>query len=240
MFSAVWYTAPILISVLSFFVYVSNGHELTVSKAFTAIALFGMIRQPLSVIPYVDIQPLACTFLTSIMSILLSLRSWIVKILQALVAVRRIEAFLNEEEVGPQVSTLKEDTSREFSEITVLGLENAFLKRNSAEKNESSEVLNSKGTDNGTRKTGNMQNDIEAGVLDSAQSDISQAETESVQQDHVFELCDISVVFPDGALSVVVGPTASGKTSLLVSPISLCLARLLSNSISLQSARFTG
>ena len=32
-----------------------------------------------------------------------------------------------------------------------------------------------------------------------------------------FELTDITVTFPEGALTVVTGPTASGKTALLVS-----------------------
>ena len=39
------------------------------------------------------------------------------------------------------------------------------------------------------------------------------------ESDRVFELRDISVVFPDGALTVVTGPTASGKTAILVSHV---------------------
>ena len=34
--------------------------------------------------------------------------------------------------------------------------------------------------------------------------------------DHRFELRDITVMFPEGELTVVTGPTASGKTALLV------------------------
>ncbi len=34
--------------------------------------------------------------------------------------------------------------------------------------------------------------------------------------DHRFELRDVSVKFPEGELTVVTGPTASGKTALLV------------------------
>jgi excinuclease UvrABC ATPase subunit len=36
------------------------------------------------------------------------------------------------------------------------------------------------------------------------------------QADHQFELKDISVRFPEGRLTVITGPTASGKTALLV------------------------
>ena len=41
--------------------------------------------------------------------------------------------------------------------------------------------------------------------------------TGSVASDHRFELRDISIVFPERQLTVVTGPTASGKTALLVS-----------------------
>ena len=35
-------------------------------------------------------------------------------------------------------------------------------------------------------------------------------------RDRLFELRDISISFPEGELTVVTGPTASGKTALLV------------------------
>jgi excinuclease UvrABC ATPase subunit len=35
--------------------------------------------------------------------------------------------------------------------------------------------------------------------------------------DHVFELRNMTIKFPEGELTVVTGPTASGKTALLVS-----------------------
>lgn len=39
-------------------------------------------------------------------------------------------------------------------------------------------------------------------------------------EDHKFELQDISVRFPEGELTLITGPTASGKSALLVSPCS--------------------
>ncbi|KAL5521010.1 hypothetical protein ACEPAG_8932 [Sanghuangporus baumii] len=193
MFQAVWSTAPILVSVISFLTYVSRGHELTVGTAFTAIALFSMIRQPLNGIP-----------------------TWIVQVLQTRVTLQRLETFLGEDEVGPQVSTLKEDVKKEFSDVMVLGLENASLKWNAVEEKEKSDDNKSKGKDNRVKRKGSVQRDIEAAITETLQSDISRAGTETVDQDHMFELRDISVVFPDGALSVVTGPTASGKTALLL------------------------
>lgn len=41
--------------------------------------------------------------------------------------------------------------------------------------------------------------------------------------DHRFELRDVSIMFPEGELSVITGPTASGKTALLVCSCHLLL-----------------
>ncbi|KAG8730641.1 hypothetical protein FRC11_006220, partial [Ceratobasidium sp. 423] len=40
-------------------------------------------------------------------------------------------------------------------------------------------------------------------------------ETTSTEEDQPFTLCDVSVVFPEGVLTLVYGPTGSGKSSLL-------------------------
>jgi ABC-type transport system involved in cytochrome bd biosynthesis fused ATPase/permease subunit len=42
-----------------------------------------------------------------------------------------------------------------------------------------------------------------------------------LENDHKFELKDISVMFPEGELTVIAGPTASGKTALLVRSVSI-------------------
>ncbi|KAG1843494.1 hypothetical protein F4604DRAFT_1938195 [Suillus subluteus] len=84
MFSLIWTSAPILVSLISFFTFVYQGNQLTVSVAFTSIALFSMIRQPLNVIP-----------------------AWIVQILQTGVALKRIEKYLEEDEVDEQVFSIK-------------------------------------------------------------------------------------------------------------------------------------
>ncbi|CAD6904542.1 unnamed protein product [Tilletia controversa] len=85
LFELLWSAIPILVTLLSFFLYTSVlQKELTVSVAFTSITLFYMLRAPLGVIP---------TFLTLG--------------LQALVSVRRLEAFLDEEEVEDTISSLK-------------------------------------------------------------------------------------------------------------------------------------
>ncbi|KAJ7107582.1 multidrug resistance-associated ABC transporter [Mycena epipterygia] len=175
-FLALWVTAPIFISVISFFTYVMLGNELTVGTAFTAIALFGMIRQPLNILP-----------------------SFIVRVLQTRISLNRIAAYLEETEVTEQVSSLKKDRlgPGSESEDDRLGLENASFKWNEVE-----EVADAK------------KDQIPASETDSILA--TESVTGTIADDHKFELKDLSVVFPDGELTVVTGPTASGKTALLI------------------------
>ena len=162
---------------------------MTVGKAFTAIALFNMIRQPLNTVP-----------------------TWLVQVLQTRVSLKRIEKFLDEDEVDGQVSSLKEDTdigpARKELGPEVFGLKNASFKWNAIK--EEDEKAKDKKDKNG-KKTG-PQADLEAAL----QTSLTEALPETANADErVFELRDINVIFPEG-LTVVTGPTASGKTALLV------------------------
>ncbi len=127
---------------------------------------------------------------------------------QTRVALQRIETFLNEDEVDEQVSSLKRSNINAGSSptSTEFGLRNASFRWNAvqekAEKDDSKDKKNKK-------------------ARDPAPSDASDATVvETVGEanvERVFELSDVSVVFPDGELSVITGPTASGKSALLVS-----------------------
>lgn len=209
----IWAVSPILVSIISFFVYVKQGNQLTVSVAFTvrpspsfpytsfqtnaysvqSIALFTMIRTPLNVIP-----------------------TWIVQALQTKVALDRIAAFLDEEEVSDQVSVLRREQSgsesyRDGDERDEgIGLEGATLRWNVAATAPTSGDGRPKGKNNGNRGSD------QATTSTTVASDTSHDE-ESTR----FELKDINVLFPEGELSVVTGPTASGKTALLVRPFLL-------------------
>ncbi|KAF7362389.1 hypothetical protein MVEN_00585800 [Mycena venus] len=180
-FYALWVTAPIFISIISFFTYVMLGNQLTISTAFTAIALFGMIRQPLNVIP-----------------------TFIIQVLQTRVSLNRIAVYLDEAEVSEQVSSLKRDHSGPVSaasEDDRLGFENASFKWNEVEE---APVAKDDKDKNGKRTVSETDSIL-----------TTESETATVA-DHKFELKDLSVVFPDGELTVVTGPTASGKTALLM------------------------
>ncbi|TFK37278.1 multidrug resistance-associated ABC transporter [Crucibulum laeve] len=178
-----WTCGPILVSVICFFVYVMQGNELTVSVAFTAIALFSMIRAPLNVIP-----------------------NWIVQVLQAGVALERVAVYLDEDEVTDQVSSLKKDHSDPHllgSDDEGLGLSDASLKWN--------EVPDDRKQDKSKDKSRTSTASVHSSNTIASDS-TSLAEPASQR----FELRDINVRFPEGELSVITGPTASGKTALLM------------------------
>ncbi|KAJ7717556.1 P-loop containing nucleoside triphosphate hydrolase protein [Mycena metata] len=135
-----WNAAPILLSLISFFTFVWLGNELTVGKAFAAIALFSMLR---------------------LLMFSTALPSSILQLTQARVSLNRIAAYLAEDEVTAQETTNPPE------------------------------------------------------VLGSIQPSVS-PDVNTIDTDHRLALKNISVVFPEGRLSVITGPTASGKTALLL------------------------
>jgi ABC-type multidrug transport system fused ATPase/permease subunit len=137
---ALWYATPILVSFLTFatLTYIC-GEELTPAKAFTGLALFNTLKSPLQVFP--DI---------------------IVRIQEALVSLRRINAFLDE---------------IDLDDYRNLGIAS--------------------------------QNDDLVGFP---------APSKFIYQESsmAFTLENIQVTFPSKSLSVIVGPTGAGKTSLVM------------------------
>ncbi|KAL4065664.1 hypothetical protein V8B97DRAFT_1983434 [Scleroderma yunnanense] len=184
--SLVWASAPMLVSVTSFLVYVYNGNQLTASVAFTSIALMGMLRQPLNILP-----------------------SFIVQVFQTRVSLERIEAFLNEEEVSEQVSSLKAThpgsggTNREKN----LSIERGYFKWEAGLDSDEQLELN-----------GNLNAEMPAsieGIEDGAGATSGEEIILQRTSSH-FLLRDISIQFPEEKLSVITGPTGSGKTALLL------------------------
>lgn len=114
----------------------------------------------------------------------------------------RIATFLEEDEVSDQVSTLKKTDSGppivDGDDEVGLGIEHGSFKWN--------EVEDAK-----------EKKDDDAKKISGDNESVLNAEAGGELADHRFELKDIDVMFPEGQLSLVTGPTASGKTALLVS-----------------------
>ncbi|KAH7905802.1 hypothetical protein BJ138DRAFT_1118141 [Hygrophoropsis aurantiaca] len=114
------------------------------------------------------------------------------EVLQTGVALKRVETYLNEE-VSDQVSSIKTSSNPadDSPDTDGLAIESGAFKWNEVPEEK-------KATNNKT-------------VVDSESVAVSESE------DHQFELHDISVRFPEGELTVITGPTASGKAALLAS-----------------------
>ncbi len=109
----------------------------------------------------------------------------------------RISVYLQEDEVTEQVSSLKKEAADPdlILEEDGFGLEHASFKWNEVEE---------------TAGSGTSPDHSRDASVDSIASNEA--------MDHKFELRDISILFPERKLSIVTGPTASGKTALLVRP----------------------
>ena len=130
--------------------------------------------------------------------------------LQTHVTLKRIAVYLDEEEVTDQVSSLKKNCSDSclFGDDEGLGLECATLKWN-----EVVEVVE-KGMQLGRNKSSSSST---ISLITNEANTVVDAESIGDRGDRVFELRNMTIRFPEGELTVVTGPTASGKTALLVS-----------------------
>ncbi|KAG8974080.1 hypothetical protein FRC05_007828 [Tulasnella sp. 425] len=186
LFGLLWALAPTFVSIVSFLIYVWQGNELSISTAFTAIALFNMLEKPLNVIPI-----------------------FIVMLLQAGVSLDRISTFLQEEEVPDSVSSFKRPilTASPTSDDMKIGITGAtsFAWNEVKEKEDNKAKGKGKGKGKGKKKPS---------VPSITITDEGEPATSAVEER--FELRDVDVLFPVGTLSLVVGPTASGKSALLM------------------------
>ena len=107
--------------------------------------------------------------------------------------------FLDEEEVDEHVSSIKSAESVQVSDEAYEGL----------------------GAQNGTF-VWNSAGNTDGGRLSKTTPEHPEDEGNrfSFTSDRRFKLKDITVMFPEGKLSLITGPTASGKTALLVGSLS--------------------
>ena len=114
------------------------------------------------------------------------------------VALKRIAAFLDEPEVDEQVASLTEleQVQGEDESTEGLGIVHGSFRWNTVERD--------------SKKTPGKVN--QARLRDSA------TEGDEEGSNSHFELRDINVMFPEDQLTIITGPTGSGKTALLARP----------------------
>nr|XP_019008083.1 ATP-binding cassette transporter [Kwoniella pini CBS 10737]OCF46864.1 ATP-binding cassette transporter [Kwoniella pini CBS 10737] len=192
-FSLLWSLAPIFVTLVSFFCYIVIAkRELTVSVAFTAISLFSMLRMPLNVIP-----------------------TFAVILLQAHVSVKRIEDFLAEDEVPDWVSSLKRSVDPKDASPNEIGFANASFRWNTGKQSEQ----NASASTEAAKKPKTIveppspSQSTSTTAVDSSSS--PQDDRNEDGEESFFTLTDLNVSFPVGKLTIITGPTGSGKTAIL-------------------------
>lgn len=203
-FGLLWFASPILVTIVSFLWYTKMAHnELNAATAFTSIVLFGMLKEPLNVIPEVFMA-----------------------IVEARVSLRRVEAFLGEDET-PKFDRKRKKNSRrtaawgvgaDNAEEIVVGFRNAEFKWHLGRMNDLDigdnvalpidATVATDGSDLGSRFDDSF-------VAESTSSSIMHG-FNSHNYKQVFRLRNLNLNFPVGELSIICGPTGSGKTSLLM------------------------
>ncbi|KAG0293961.1 hypothetical protein BGZ96_002011 [Linnemannia gamsii] len=166
-FTLLWFTSPILVTVMSFTSYTKLEHkELSSHVAFTSMAIFFILRAPLNMLP-----------------------GSITDLLETIVSIKRIEAFLNEGEISKHSGVVKGST-----------LESAVQSPTSMV--QSVQTSNTIGFTNATFKWHTKASSCTLG---------NQAPSQGA-----FMLKNLTLSFPTGKLSLICGSTGSGKTSLLM------------------------
>ncbi|KAI8581235.1 hypothetical protein K450DRAFT_233756 [Umbelopsis ramanniana AG] len=200
----VWFACPVLVTVVSFLWYTKvEGHELTASTAFVSIVLFGMIRDPLNVIPeaymsYID----------------------------AKVSLTRISDFLSEDERGSDrkgakmLSPTLNNSQRArcgFDEGTFQW--HSHLKDNSKSNHDDGLTKTIDAVVKGDKEP--TENDPLLPVNRNREDATSYSSSSSTltaityHGTNSFVLDLPTMTFPSGKLTIIFGSTGSGKSSLL-------------------------
>ncbi|KAJ2073731.1 hypothetical protein GGH13_001799, partial [Coemansia sp. S155-1] len=198
--------APMLVLVIIFVVYIIGlGNRLTAEIAFTTISVFQLIRIVFEHLP--------------------GILNWVIG---GYVALGRIDSYLSQ----PQVQDLEKRVVNTDSGSDELGFEGADLEWESPSSNSKSDGKDLTGveTPDVTENTPLLADSTAAATphsqlalspanesYASLDRDDGSSKRHSSSDDNLvrFALKDIDVQFPHGVLSIVAGPTGSGKSSLL-------------------------
>jgi len=187
-------SGPIIVSIVSFVVYTVLGNELTAKKAFTALSLFNLLRQPLAQMPQAINQ-----------------------VVSALVSIERLQALLVREKHRSEDELSPVDPSQPSVKIDNLSFDwgatapddPVFL---SAEERKKLKQVAKKSKKSGAKK----EQDGQALLGQDHLSDSNgPTRAEDKGQSRAISLRNINLHIKHGELVAVVGETGSGKSSLL-------------------------
>ncbi|CAE6455347.1 unnamed protein product, partial [Rhizoctonia solani] len=187
--SMLWDLVPILVAAIGFscFTLIAK-RELTVDIAFPCISIFHILSTSLAILPLT-----------------------IASTVRTLVSLQRIEAYLSEDEVPDHVSALKRASPTSLAPTeTRLGCNNATFHWPTIS------TTDQKPSEPPKPQPPSLWTKLFTLLRLRKKTDPPKTpEPTSTEEDQPFILRDISVVFPEGILSLVYGPTGSGKSSLL-------------------------
>lgn len=200
--SFIWTCAPFVVSLVTFAVYVlsDENNVLDAQKAFTSLALFNILRFPLSMLPMM-----------------------ITSAIQASVSIKRINKFMRSEELDPN-SVVKNGKSENSEAISV---SNASFNWGEKEEDDSTKTENTKDKkkkkgDKSPKKNGVVTNgDSKPEAANGNGNHIEGEEMKPLNGNankikiEPFSLKNIDLKIPKGSLCAVVGTVGSGKSSLL-------------------------
>ncbi|GJJ75089.1 hypothetical protein EMPS_07447 [Entomortierella parvispora] len=185
----VWMIVPLLNVVIILTVYTKVfGNEISASKMFTTLALFNIMRQSLNTLP------------------------WQIKnTMQAAVSLKRMNKFLLEEDLvrDTTVTMMGSKTSITVSSTPTIGFVNASYIWPNKEHNKGETPTKSPTKLSWAEK-------VKAKFTKAPTIVIEEPVAEVVAPQERFKLKNLSIDFPVGKLSVIVGPTGSGKSALLL------------------------
>ncbi|QRV95975.1 ABC transporter [Ceratobasidium sp. AG-Ba] len=184
----VWAQGPVMVAAIGFscFTLVAK-RELGVEIAFPALRILEILSQSLGVLPI--------TVASSI---------------RTLVSIDRIDKYLNEDDVPDFVSSLKKDITPPH-----VGIDNRLGCANGRFRWPTSSAQLEPKKPAAPKKQSLWGRFLVLLRLRKPTPDVTIQEPQPEEEERPFELSDVSVLFPEGVLSVVFGPTGSGKSSLL-------------------------
>ncbi|CAE7216653.1 unnamed protein product, partial [Rhizoctonia solani] len=194
-----WDVVPIMIAAISFscFTLVAK-RELTVDIAFPCITVFGMLSQSLTALPMIANWYVMCS-----------------------VSLKRIEKYLAEEEVPEYVSSLMRNPRPPHEPTdTRIGCGNATFRWPAAPTDDADKKKDKSGI---FAKIGSAWGALTGFIgrvfvllrLRKKPEETSEENQPEEEPEKPFQLKNVNIVFPEGVISLVSGPTGSGKSSLL-------------------------